>query len=149
MFMSRGFFGFLVDAVAGRRMRRNNPYRPILELLEDRLTPAMHTWTGQGKDAGFWSNPMNWAGGVPHTGEAGGTILRFNGQTVSIDDISRLTVDRIELGSGYADILAWQDQRTGVDSILSFSGTSGDSIVGDAGGGGGIDVPIYVVGANL
>jgi hypothetical protein len=33
-----------------------------VELLEDRLVPATHVWTGAGRD-GLASNPANWNGG--------------------------------------------------------------------------------------
>ncbi len=45
---------------------------------------------------GNWSDPNNWAsGGVPTTGEVGGTIVQFNGTTSSTDDIPNLVVDQI------------------------------------------------------
>ena len=53
-----------------RRIRRDRPaplhqlHRPLrLEPLEDRLAPAVHTWTGAVD--GSWSNDANWAGGSP------------------------------------------------------------------------------------
>ena len=44
-------------------------FRPTLEVLEARLAPAAHTWSGSAGD--LWSNPANWSiGGAPQAGEA-------------------------------------------------------------------------------
>ncbi len=37
-------------------------FRPVVEILESRLAPAAHTWTGGGGANASWSNPLNWAG---------------------------------------------------------------------------------------
>ncbi len=46
--------------------------RPVLEALEQRLTPASYTWVGV--NGGIWDDPANWLGGqpqdVPKTGVA-------------------------------------------------------------------------------
>jgi fibronectin-binding autotransporter adhesin len=54
---------------------------------------ATHIWTGGAN--GLWSATGNWSGGVPTTGEPGGTIVQFNGNTTSSMNIAGLTVDQI------------------------------------------------------
>jgi autotransporter-associated beta strand protein len=80
---------------------------PRLEGLEDRLTPATHLWTGAaGAGDLTWSNPTNWNGGVPTSGEAGGTILIFPATATALkattDDLTSLAADQIIFqDSGY------------------------------------------------
>ncbi len=54
---------------------------------------AVHTWIGPTN--GLWSNAANWSGGIPTSGELGGTIVQFNSGTTSTMDISGLSVDEI------------------------------------------------------
>src|SRR5690349_16992873 len=49
------------------KRRRGSPLGAI-ELLEDRLTPATHTWTGAGGD-GLWSTSGNWSDSAPSMNE--------------------------------------------------------------------------------
>src|SRR5262245_15261160 len=42
-------------------------FRPCLEVLEDRLTPAVKTWTGSVN--ANWNNDGNWSGGRPAIGD--------------------------------------------------------------------------------
>ncbi len=59
-------------------------------------TPALgatHIWTGGAN--GLWSVSGNWNGGVPTTGELGGTIVQFNANTTSSMNIAGLVVDQI------------------------------------------------------
>ncbi|HEV3443083.1 MAG TPA: DUF4214 domain-containing protein [Gemmataceae bacterium] len=78
-----------------RPARAPRSYRPWLEWFEDRLAPATHIW--QGAAGANWSVAGNWNGGVPTTGEAGGTIVQFpgTGGATSVDNISGLVVDQI------------------------------------------------------
>lgn len=55
---------------------------------------ATHTWVGPA--AGGWNAAANWTGGVPTTGEPGGTIVSFGAGTSSVMNIPGLVVDRIE-----------------------------------------------------
>src|SRR5438128_3447546 len=67
-----------------------------LEMLEDRLAPASHTWTGTMN--GNWSIPANWGvDGAPANGEAGPIVLNFDAATTlaMVDDISGLSVDQM------------------------------------------------------
>jgi autotransporter-associated beta strand protein len=60
---------------------------------------ATHIWTGPA--GGAWSSPANWNGGVPTTGESGGTIVQFGSNTSSSMDIGGLVVDQIHFtGTG-------------------------------------------------
>ena len=43
---------------------RHKIFRPRLELLEGRITPAVHTWVGAGTTP-LWSDAANWSGGAP------------------------------------------------------------------------------------
>jgi autotransporter-associated beta strand protein len=83
------------------RAARPERYRPTLEVLEDRLAPATHIWVGP-TVGGYWSDAANWSGGVPTSGEAGGTILQFNGNVDCRDNIAGLVVDQIHFTAGGA-----------------------------------------------
>jgi hypothetical protein len=55
-----------------RPFRRVRPatYKPLFELLEDRLAPAATVWTGADFAHNLnWSNPANWSNGVPQAGD--------------------------------------------------------------------------------
>jgi hypothetical protein len=82
-----------------RKATRRFPCEPRLEILESRLAPATHIWNGP-LSGGFWSNAANWNGGLPTTGEAGGTIVQFNGGVQSTDDIAGLVVNQIHFTAG-------------------------------------------------
>src|ERR1700688_1138381 len=86
-------------------------YRPRLELLEHRLAPAVHTWTGDSIiyppfiPSPNWSDPANWAEGAPPSaGESGVQLIFPAGAALiaNINDISSLTVASIQFaGTGY------------------------------------------------
>jgi fibronectin-binding autotransporter adhesin len=64
-----------------------------------------HTW--QSTSDPTWSNAANWNGGVPTSGEAGGTILTFPAgaslQHATTNDIAGLVIDQINLNdTGYS-----------------------------------------------
>ena len=80
-------------------------YRVILGvtlLVALNASPAVasvHVWTGAVNT--LWSNAGNWTGGVPATGELGGTTVQFGSGTSSTMDIPGLTVDQIHFtGTG-------------------------------------------------
>jgi fibronectin-binding autotransporter adhesin len=54
---------------------------------------STHIWVGPTN--GTWSNAANWSGGVPTSGESGGTIVQFASNTTSSMNIAGLTVDQI------------------------------------------------------
>jgi uncharacterized repeat protein (TIGR01451 family) len=80
--------------------RRRRPWL-VFEALEDRLTPAMHTWTGLGESPS-WSDTGNWANGsAPAAGESN-VVLNFGpaANESTSDDIPGLTVQQINLTAG-------------------------------------------------
>ena len=88
--------------------KKTNFRAPLLglEMLEERCTPATHTWIGT--TDGTWSNPANWQEGVaPANGESGPIVLNFGtlsgGTNALIDDIAGLNVDQLGFtASGYS-----------------------------------------------
>jgi autotransporter-associated beta strand protein len=73
----------------------------FLEILESRIAPAVHTWTGAGTDA-LWSNTANWTGGSPAADGSGDVDLVFPTnatQLVVQNDIVSLVVDSITFSS--------------------------------------------------
>jgi autotransporter-associated beta strand protein len=108
------------------RAARAQPYRPALEALEDRLVPATHIWQGPAT-GGLWSQAANWIGGVPTTGEAGGTIVQFNGGIDSTDDVAGLVVDQIHFTAGGNTIRGTTTlglDGSKLDNLLNDSGTN-------------------------
>src|SRR5262249_47398926 len=65
-------------------------------LLESRLAPATHTWTGASTTSSNWSDNANWTGGAPTNSEPN-VVLIFPAaaQRANTDDITNLTVDSI------------------------------------------------------
>jgi fibronectin-binding autotransporter adhesin len=65
-------------------------------------SPALastHVWAGPA--GGNWSVAANWTGGVPTTGESGGTVVSFPAGSTSTMNIGGLVVDQINFtGSG-------------------------------------------------
>jgi hypothetical protein len=80
-------------------------FRPAVTVLEDRATPATHTWTGAGATDN-WSDAGNWSGGVPTSGEPGGTVVVFDtvvstrGTPASVQDIPGLVLDQLRFDPG-------------------------------------------------
>jgi autotransporter-associated beta strand protein len=70
---------------------------PFVEILESRIAPAAHTWTGAGTD-NLWSNAANWTGGSPASDVSGDVDLIFPTnapQLIVQNDIASLVVDSI------------------------------------------------------
>ena len=103
------FLNWLRNVVGGkpsspgrcRDTRRLCRFRPELEVLEYRLAPAVHTWTGGASN--LWSNNANWSEGSP-AGDAAAE-LRFPAGAAFLDtvnDLAALTVEQIDFtGGGY------------------------------------------------
>ena len=93
-----------------RRFSRRRPCpamicrtRPVVEILESRLTPAAHTWSGGGGTANLnWSNPLNWAGGsAPVANETVDlTFPAGAGNLANTDNVSGLVVHSLTLAGG-------------------------------------------------
>lgn len=86
---------------------------------------ATHTWIGP--VGGVWSNAANWSGGVPTSGELGGTIVQFGANTTSTMDIAGLVVDQIHF-TGANNTIA------GTRALSINGSTLTQNIVSDAGG---------------
>src|SRR5437879_4064175 len=88
----------------GRRQssRSARTRRPRLEVLEDRLSPAIHIWTGAASS--LWSNPANWTDGSPASDIA--PELAFPAGAANLvnqNDLTGLKIQQINFaGSGYA-----------------------------------------------
>src|SRR5262245_50253907 len=55
--------------LTSRNSRKRPGFRPVLESLEDRTTPALAAWTGGGA-TNAWTNAANWAANVaPNPGD--------------------------------------------------------------------------------
>jgi autotransporter-associated beta strand protein len=74
--------------------------RPRFEVLESRLAPATHIWTGA-SDHSSWSDPGNWSGGAPSAGESNVALIfpqirPSGGGDFTINDITGLTIVSIQ-----------------------------------------------------
>jgi autotransporter-associated beta strand protein len=78
--------------------RRVQAAPPKLEVLESRLVPATHTWTGLGS-SNVWSDPNNWDIGAPAYNESHiDLVFGFaSGFATPADDLSGLVVDAITI----------------------------------------------------
>ena len=98
-FLSRWFGPAARDA---RQTRRPQPHcRPRLELLEDRLAPAVHQWTGAVNT--LWSNAGNWIGGSPAGDSSAVLIFPASGVTnyTSNNDVMNFISSLDFRGSGF------------------------------------------------
>src|SRR5207302_340984 len=91
---------------AKRRARRLVPgqlFRRLqLERLEDRLAPAIHTWTGALNN--LWSNSANWAQGSPAGDSDADLIFPAGAQNIdpNNNDLPGLSVHSVKIsGAGY------------------------------------------------
>ena len=114
-----------------------------LEVLEDRLAPATHTWTNT-LGTGNWSDPGNWTGGKPTTGESGGTIVVFGtvaGQLTSTQNIAGLVVDQIQFTTHPGNTINLTTQNLGLNGanmLNNITDSTGgtDTIIGSGAGQG-------------
>ena len=104
-------------------------------------SPALastHVWAGPAN--GNWSVAANWTGGVPATGESGGTVVSFPAGSTSTMDISGLVVDQITFtGSGSTISGA---------TPLGINGGHFITDINDANGGNTIATPVAIKGAT-
>jgi autotransporter-associated beta strand protein len=115
--------------------RRRTTLRPAFELLEDRLTPATHTWIG-GVDT-LWSTAGNWgAGGSPLT-DSSPTIF-FDGNAAvgktSVNNVGNISVVALQfLGSGFtlSSSLAGSKINVGSGGISSNNSSGINTISSD------------------
>src|SRR5579862_4835 len=69
----------------------------MLCLCAQAALAGTHAWNGP--SVGNWSVAANWSGGVPTTGESGGTIIQFGALSNTTCDIANLVVDQIHFTS--------------------------------------------------
>lgn len=98
-----------------------------IEPLETRIAPATHIWIGPAT-GGLWNNAANWNGGVPTTGEAGGTIVQFNGGISSTDNIAGLVIGQIHFAGDGNIILGAGGVTLGINGVAPST-----NILNDAG----------------
>src|SRR5579859_2622017 len=92
----------LITKPEGRRSyRRAWSHRPRLECLEDRLSPATHTWTGASSN--LWSDGKNWTGGAPTADTSADLVFPPGASNLTnTNDITNLIFASITYtGSGY------------------------------------------------
>jgi fibronectin-binding autotransporter adhesin len=124
-------------------------------------SPALastHTWTGAVNQN--WSVAGNWTGGVPTTGESGGTVVSFPAGSTSTMDISGLVVDQINfagggstiggstpLGIGGAQFTTDVNDPSGVNTIAAPLALSGGTTVQTSVGAGELTVSGVISGS--
>lgn len=100
-------YAFLLDGLRWRKARwvraqakrcpRRKTWRPTLEVLEDRLSPAVVTWDGGGGPADTrWFTPANWDGDVLPTA-ADDVVIELPG-TYTVTMNGNVTVAGLTLG---------------------------------------------------
>lgn len=106
--------------------RRPRP-RLSLEYLEDRLTPAVHNWTGASSISSNWSDTSNWDSNGPPTPSESNVVLNFGpagAQRNNSDDIPGLTVQQINFTDGSYFLNGDPIALTGGVSDQSAAGSS-------------------------
>lgn len=111
--------------------RASRASRPTIEALEDRIVLATHVWVGPAA-GGVWSNAANWTNGVPTTGEANGTIVQFDGNISSTDNIAGLVVNQIHFTAGGNTIFGSGGVTLGLNGTgvtNNFINDAGDNLI--------------------
>lgn len=119
-----------IGRAPARPVRRRHAYRIMLEPLESRLAPAIHTWIGP--NGGVWSAATNWAGGfAPNAGEVGAQLI-FNSDVTSIGNIAGLVVDSIAFNADHNVILTAPLGLNGVVDFPQIEATSSTAVFSGA-----------------
>src|SRR5262245_52846928 len=108
--------------------RRKVSHRPLVEILEGRLAPATHTWTGASMTSNNWSDAGNWSGGAPSTSESSINLIFPNAaQLTSNNDITGLTVASIQFSqiTGQYDLTGNAITLAGDTTISDHASTPG------------------------
>src|SRR5258706_5336193 len=90
---------------------------PSLLVASSAALGAGHVWVGP--SGGVWSYSGNWVGGVPATGEGGGTVLLFASGSNSEDNIAGLVVDQISLAGSSITITRGPGVSLGLSSAVA------------------------------
>ena len=110
-------------------VHRTWPIHLGVEPLEERWVPATHIWIGAAS-GGLWNAAGNWTNGLPTNGEAGGTILQFNGNIDSTNNLAGLVIDQLHFTSGNNSIRGADGITLGIagnhltNNILSDTGAN-------------------------
>jgi autotransporter-associated beta strand protein len=119
-----GKSGRLAARKAGRQLR------PWLEILEDRLAPATHTWTGLSATSSNWSDPANWdVAGPPVAGTLDNQLaFPAAAQLSNTNDINNLFASSISFTApGY--VLGGNVIALGGDTTISAAISSGTDTI--------------------
>jgi autotransporter-associated beta strand protein len=110
----------------------------IFMVIASPAMAATHVWKAGA--SGNWSNAANWSsGGVPTSGESGGTIVQLPANSSTTMDISNLVVDEIEFSGSGSSI-------TG-STALGIDGANLQVNIDDPTGGNTISSPISFAGS--
>jgi autotransporter-associated beta strand protein len=109
---------------SGRSLRTLAPRKPScrlqLEHLEDRLTPATHTWTGMG-NGGLWSDPNNWNQTISLANDTAADLIFPAGPSDLItDNLSNLTIRSMTFNGPHYEV--W-----GPNATLTLTGDVTDN----------------------
>jgi hypothetical protein len=119
-------------ALAPRKARRDplprrQRFRPMVELLEERMTPSAYSWTGANFAMDLnWNDPANWSGGsggVPGASDS----ASFSGTTTPVCNItSAVTVGALTVTNTYTQAITVKAPLTVTgDLILDFHPSTG------------------------
>jgi len=82
---------------------RQKRFRPAIIALEDRITPATHTWTDASSNNNNWSNPANWTAisgqDEPFVGETDASVVLTIDDASSDQNIQNLILDKLTFGN--------------------------------------------------
>ena len=110
-----------------------NRFRPGLAGLEDRTAPAAHTWITNG--AGLWSDPANWAGGVPQASNDEVSVTFAQPAVITVNAVDPgLVINQLNFNSGGTILNLAVGLSVGVENQFQTIGvnTAGNQINGTA-----------------
>jgi autotransporter-associated beta strand protein len=116
-----------MDTCRTARVRRRS-IRPRFETLEERLSPATHTWTGAASV--LWSDARNWVGGSPAGDSNAALVFPVSARTATDNDLDNLTVQSINLVSVDTSYVLIGQPITLTGGIASTAATGGSNTIG-------------------
>jgi hypothetical protein len=124
----RKMLGLRVQAAwRRRRAAARGPcfHRLLLEALEARRTPAVHTWIGQGLTP-IWSDGNNWSGGVPAGDSSAQLVFANPNWGGGINNFGGLTVARITFNTAG---FALQGAPITLKGDTTITGSAGTNVI--------------------